>query len=351
MNKKKIKLVWIGSGFVSQVAHLSSFYSIPNVEIVALSELRKDIALKSCQRFKIKKYYSDYKEMLKKEKYDGVVLIVRRYQTASIAHYILNKKNNLFTEKPMAPNYEQAKLLVNSAKKNKCLYSTGLMRRHDDGIKFALKLIKKLRKNKSHGKFINYRYSCIAGGDYCNIDGFFPSKKPVSTTKEWSSKPHWLDKKFERDYEKFLNYFIHNFNLTRYLFGNILDTKNISLEKDHGFLNLKHKNYNGTFEYTYLNNNDWVEKIEIYYERCNIIIEIPPAFLKNITCKVLMKDHKNGKVIKSNTPYTWSFKNQAEVFVNSLREKKLKYEFSGEDAAIDIKLIEDIWRKKIYSLS
>ena len=90
MNKKKIKLVWIGSGFVSQVAHLSNFYSLPNVEIVAIAELRKDIAMKSCQRFNIKKYYSDYKEMLKKEIYDGVVLIVRRYQTAPIAYYILN---------------------------------------------------------------------------------------------------------------------------------------------------------------------------------------------------------------------------------------------------------------------
>ena len=39
--EKKIRLAWIGSGFVGQVAHLSSFSSLPNVEIVALSELRE----------------------------------------------------------------------------------------------------------------------------------------------------------------------------------------------------------------------------------------------------------------------------------------------------------------------
>ncbi|MDA9696712.1 Gfo/Idh/MocA family oxidoreductase [Candidatus Pelagibacter sp.] len=350
MNKKKIKLVWIGSGFVSQVAHLSNFYSLPNVEIVAIAELRKDIAMKSCQRFNIKKYYSDYKEMLKKEKYDGVVLIVRRYQTAPIAYYILNSKKHLFTEKPMAPTYDQAKLLVDTAKKNKCMYSTGLMRRHDDGIKYALNLIKNLNRTNKFGKFINYRYSCIAGGDYCNIEGFFPSKKKISTKRDWPTNPQWLEKKYEKEYEKFLNYFIHNFNLLRYLFGEVENVKNISIGKDFGSLNLNHKNYNGTFDYTYLNNNDWIEKIEIYYEKYNVLIDIPPAFLKNITCKIEIKDHSNGKIIKPVIPYSWSFKNQAESFVNSLRNKKLKNEFSGSDSLLDIKLIDNIWKKKIYQL-
>jgi len=348
LNKKKIKLVWIGSGFVSQVAHLSTFYSIPNVEIVALAELRKDIGTKSCQRFKIKKYYSDYKEMLRKEKYDGVVLIVRRYQTAPMAYYILSKKNNLFTEKPMAPNYDQAKLLVDTANKNKCIYSTGLMRRHDEGIKYISKLINKLKKTNEFGKFINYRYSCIAGGDYCNIDGFFPSKYPVSTNREWETKPHWLDKENEKEYEKFLNYFVHNFNLTRYLFGNIIDTKNISIGDEHGLLNLIHEKFEGTFEYTYLNNNDWIEKLEIYYEKSSIVLKIPPAFLKNITCQVEIKNHQTGKIIKPIMPYSWSFKNQAEMYIESLRKNKINIEFSGQDALIDLKLIDDIWKKKIY---
>ena len=44
--EKKIRLAWIGSGFVGQVAHLSSFSSLPNVEIVALSELREKLGKK-----------------------------------------------------------------------------------------------------------------------------------------------------------------------------------------------------------------------------------------------------------------------------------------------------------------
>ena len=115
--KKKIRLAWIGSGFVGQVAHLSSFSSLPDVEIVALSELREELGKKNCKRFGIKKFYKDYKIMLSKEKVDGVVCIVRRYQTYEIAKNILSRKINLFTEKPMAPTLKQAKHLVNIAKK------------------------------------------------------------------------------------------------------------------------------------------------------------------------------------------------------------------------------------------
>ena len=47
-------------------------------------------------------------------------------------------------------------------------------------------------------------------------------------------------------------------------------------------------------------------------------------------------------------PYSWSFKNQANMFVQSLLNNKINKEFSGEDALIDLKLIDDIWKKKIY---
>ena len=42
-------------------------------------------------------------------------------------------------------------------------------------------------------------------------------------------------------------YFIHNFNLSRYLFGNIIETKNVSVGNEHGLLSLIHDNYEGTF--------------------------------------------------------------------------------------------------------
>ena len=40
---KKLNIGWIGSGFVGQVAHLFSYSQIPNINLVALAELRQDL--------------------------------------------------------------------------------------------------------------------------------------------------------------------------------------------------------------------------------------------------------------------------------------------------------------------
>ena len=201
--KKKIRLAWIGSGFVGQVAHLSSFSSIPDVEIVALSELREELGKRNCQRFGIKKFYQDYKKMLATEKVDGVVCIVRRYQTYEIAKEVLSRKINLFTEKPMAPTLDQANKLVNLAKKNKLIYIVGNMRRHDSGILKAQKLFNKFLKNRALGNFIHYKHYVLAGGDYCNIDGYIPSKEKISKKRKFPDSPDWLPVQYEKNMRNF----------------------------------------------------------------------------------------------------------------------------------------------------
>ena len=117
-SNKKIKIGWIGSGFVGQVAHLNLYEDISNAEIVALSELRQSLGKKVAKKNFISNYYKNYTEMLNSEVLDGVVLIVHRNHTAHFAEDILKKKFNLFTEKPQAPTFNIAKKLVSIAKKN-----------------------------------------------------------------------------------------------------------------------------------------------------------------------------------------------------------------------------------------
>ena len=91
-SNKKIKIGWIGSGFVGQVAHLNLYEDIGNAEIVSLSELRQSLGKKVTKKNFIPNFYKDYKDMLKNEVLDGVVLIVHRNHTAHFAEDILKKK-------------------------------------------------------------------------------------------------------------------------------------------------------------------------------------------------------------------------------------------------------------------
>jgi predicted dehydrogenase len=347
--KKKIRLAWIGSGFVGQVAHLSSFSSIPDVEIVALSELREELGKRNCQRFGIKKFYKDYKKMLATEKVDAVVCIVRRYQTYEIAKEVLSRKINLFTEKPMAPTLNQANQLVNLAKKNKLIYSVGNMRRHDSGILKAQKLFSKFLKNRALGNFIHYKHYVLAGGDYCNIDGYIPSKEKISKKRKFPDSPDWLPVQYEKKYEKFLNYFIHNFNLLRFYFGKINQIEFANFNDDFGNFHFNHGKFQGSFDFYYLKNNYWKEKLEIIFSDGIIEVDLPPAFLKNVSATVKILSNKKNIYEEKIPSFNWSFKNQAIAFVDNLKNKS-KGLSSGQDAINDIKIVNDIWKNKFYNL-
>ena len=131
---KKIKLGFIGAGFISQLAHLPSFYSDPRVKIIAISDLDKDLLKKVSKKYQIQKTYISHKQMLKDEKLDGVILVTRRNENESVAKDVINAGIPLLSEKPAALSHASAKMLWNLSKKKGTKYVIGYMKRHDNGI-------------------------------------------------------------------------------------------------------------------------------------------------------------------------------------------------------------------------
>ena len=120
---RQLKLGWVGSGFIGQVAHLANYAELPDVDIVALAELRPKLGALACRKYGIQRYYSDHRELLEDPDIEAVVAIVRRKHTAPVALDILNRGVHLFTEKPFAPTVEQGRELVDASKKNECTYA------------------------------------------------------------------------------------------------------------------------------------------------------------------------------------------------------------------------------------
>ncbi len=341
---KKIKIGWIGSGFVGQTAHLSSFSNIKNIEISALAELRQELGKKVQKKYSIKNLYKDHEELLKSEKFDAVVAIVRRYHTYHVAKAVLKSKNHLFTEKPMAANYEQGKNLVSIAKKNNLKYVIGNMRRHDDGINYAYKIFKKFLKTKELGNLLFFRCYCYAGYDYCNIDGDIKSKENYPNYYPNINGPKWMGLKKRSGFEKFLAYFVHDLNLINLFFGDNYKIKKKIINQNSGTISLEYPDYFGNFDFTYVPQKIWEEGMEIYFDWGKIIIEMPPAFLRNQPSKIkIYKYRKSSQLIQPRFDWKWSFKNQAESFINIIQEKS-KNISSGSDSLKDLKMAEEIWK-------
>ena len=347
---KKLKLGWVGSGFIGQVGHLMNYVGLPNVEIVALAELRPKLGALACKKYGIQRYYPDHRELLEDRDIEAVVAIVRRKHTAPVALDILNRGFHLFTEKPFAPNVEQGRQLVDASRNNKCAYVTGYMRRHDEGVKIAKRMFDEFRGSGELGKILYFRSYCFGGDDYCNISGHIRTDEPPPDHKIWPMAPNWLPEQLESEYETFLNVFIHDINLIRYLFDSLPEIKNVDYRKKSGTLNLEFSEIPGVFEFGQLETKQfWEEGVDIYFEHGRLQLKLPPAFSINYPATVVIHKDKPKKPIELLSPQpdlSWSFMKQAESFVKVVLsgEKSIS---SAVDGLMDIQFVEDVWKQII----
>ena len=55
---KKIRLGFIGAGFISQIAHLPCFYNDSRIKIEAISDLNKNLLIKVSKKYQVEKIYT-----------------------------------------------------------------------------------------------------------------------------------------------------------------------------------------------------------------------------------------------------------------------------------------------------
>ncbi|MBA2480834.1 MAG: Gfo/Idh/MocA family oxidoreductase [Planctomycetes bacterium] len=127
---KPFKVGFIGAGGISG-AHATWYKKIPGVELVAAA----DISEKSLATMKEKwgvKTYTDYKEMLAKEKdLDAVSVCTPNGLHAQNSIDALNAGKHVIVEKPMAMNAKEGQLMIDAAKKAKKHLVVGFQYRFD----------------------------------------------------------------------------------------------------------------------------------------------------------------------------------------------------------------------------
>ena len=165
----KLKIGWVGAGFVGQVAHLERFVKFKNSKVVALAEMRPKLCADVANAYGIPKTYNHHHDLIEKGECDAIVAITHRRKTFEIARDVLESGIHLLTEKPMAMKSTDANTLVEIAKKKGLIYGVGFMRRFDDGVRRAKTIIEDLRKTGKLGSVTSIRIFLEAGNDYCGI--------------------------------------------------------------------------------------------------------------------------------------------------------------------------------------
>lgn len=348
--KHKLKIGWIGAGFVGQAAHLVNYADIPGAEIVALAELRPRLGALVCQRYGIPRYYENHLALLEDPEVEAVVAIVRRHHTASVALDVLNAGRHLFTEKPMAQTFNQAERLVAAAKARGLCYAVGFMRRYDEGVQIAKKMLDELQQSGELGPLQFVRAYCFAGGDYCHITASVTTDEPRPEQLVMAVAPDWLPARLHKNYEDFVNVCSHDINLLRYLFGEPSQVRYTEYRPSgSGVVCFDFPDFPCVLEFCNIDQNRWEEGIEAQFSRGRLRLELPSAFLRNQPARVelyLESGKSSGKTIIPAPDWTWSFRREDEAFVQDVLNGREPIA-SGADSLEDMRLIDRIWRQLV----
>lgn len=139
---KKVRWAFIGTGGISGT-HIMALSHIPEVEIVAGCDIRPE----RCEWFKQQpgcqnaRVYTDYKEMLKKEKknIDVVDVCTPNGVHCPAVLAALKAGFHAYTEKPMAMNPQECQQMCDAARKAKKLLGVGFQYRHHPSTEMCVR--------------------------------------------------------------------------------------------------------------------------------------------------------------------------------------------------------------------
>lgn len=355
---KKIKISFVGVGFLSQIAHLIHYYKNPNVELFEVCDLDLDLASKIKKKFKFTGgVFNDYKKM-SVNKTDGVVVITQRRLMPKIVEYFLRSGCNVFSEKPHCYSSKEYSSIVNNKKP---LWIKGYTRRFDRSVNFLKKDLN-FFSNK-FGDLLTIKYESSSGNAYLGSKHIIYPTIKKEIRSQLSLIPKFIPKKYEKLYDNYINTVSHPLDLFDYL--NIYNFKKIKSFISENYFSsnfiAEHK-FNKNKEIlcqVFLSsspNNYWDEKLTLYFHKGQINIFFNPVMYKKMSHKLVIFDKINNKTQTVQYKNSWSFFNQANYFIDLIVkiEKRIKLSLEDKKNCLDgktsIQLYEKIWRSYLNSI-
>lgn len=334
----------IGTGMVGQMCHLANFAANPACRVVAIADLRPDLAAAAAERFGISRVYRTHRDLLADSDVSGVVVVTKRRATGPIVLDALTSGRHVLSEKPMAYTTVQAASLVAAARRRDLVYSIGYMKRHDAGVARALVELARIRADQSFGRIVGAQGWCFGGSTGGSRDTFVMTGEARPDGLElWQDGPDWMPETMRPGYDNFLNVFSHIINLARYVLGPSPSVSESRVESSGAArLTLDFNGVSCTLDLVNGSEGAWREGLTINFERGTLTIELPAPFAEEEAHVIL--DH-NGQTTRLTRESSWAFRRQADAFVSDIIERR-KPLASGEDSVTDIALAETVWQPR-----
>ncbi len=141
----RLKIGIIGCGGIANGKHMPSLKAINRADIVAFCDLIEEKATKAAAEYGVQnaKVYTDYHELLNDKDIDVVYVLTPNRMHAPISIDALNAGKHVMCEKPMAKTAEDARKMVEAAKKSGKKLTIGYQHRHKPESRFLKSCIER----------------------------------------------------------------------------------------------------------------------------------------------------------------------------------------------------------------
>ena len=216
---KKIRLGFIGTGGMGQCAHIRNYATLPNCELVALAELRPELARAVAARYGVPQVYANDRDLLAHAEIDALVAIQQFTAHGKLLPAIVERGLPMIIEKPLARSSEVAVQLAALAAKCATPLYVAYHTRSDPATMAGVALLREWQRTGAYGQLRYIRVTMPPGN--WTAEGF---STLVRTSEDYPSPiedawPAGYEGKAAKDHFAFVNYYIHQINLLRHLFG------------------------------------------------------------------------------------------------------------------------------------
>ena len=138
---RTVKIGIIGCGGIFNGKHMNALKELKFVEIVGLCDIIQERAEDAKEKYHLDKakIYTDYKELLKDESIEAVHVLTPNRSHSFITVDALEAGKHVLCEKPMAKTYEEAKKMLDAAKRTGKILTIGYQSRWRDDYRYLKK--------------------------------------------------------------------------------------------------------------------------------------------------------------------------------------------------------------------
>ena len=303
----------------------------------------EELARKVAARYAVPNVYPDADSMIAAVKPDALVAAQPFDRHGSIVKPLYKHGLPILTEKPLASSVQIGEQMVQALQTGGSWHMVGYHKRSDPATEYAKAEIDRLRQSGELGKF-RYLRVTMPEGDWiaAGFTDLIRSDEPTPSISADESDPE-MDPSTFTAYVAFVNYYIHQVNLLRFLFGEpyrvtFADRAGVmmAVESESGVP--------GMLEMSpYKTSIDWQESALACFERGYVKIDLPAPVALNRPGRVEILREVSGRppeTSDSTMPWVHAMRRQAENFVSAVRGER-KPPCEAAEALADLKIAKD----------